>query len=206
MAAEKFQIHRPPDPAAVHGEYLMLVSLELDGMLDAGEQRRLDSHLERCSACRAQLQLWQLLDQKLRAEPVPQPAPDFSQRVVERLARQERLRNIQIGILLTVLTVFAWALALVGAGVLATALVYTNLGSFAAAGSFLAEAWAVSGVVCHSLWDVATEMTAAPTALGVASVYLIITTVVLGVWCLVIQRSAQPIRSSFNGDLHQSQS
>ncbi len=206
MAAEKSRIHTPPRPTAVHGEYLMLVSLALDGMIEAGEQRRLDSHLLRCSECREQWELWQLLDQKLHAEPVPQPAPGFSQRVVGELIRQERRRNVQIGVFLTVLTILAWALALVGTGVLAAALVYTNLGSFAAAGRFLAEAWAVSGVVSHSLWGVATELTAAPTALGVASVYLVITTVVLGVWCLIIQRSAQPVRSRLYGELHQGQS
>ncbi len=206
MAAEKFQIHTPPGPTVVHGEYLMLVSLALDGMIEAGEQRRLDSHLQHCSECRVQWELWQLLDRKLHAEPVPQPAPEFSQRVVGELIRQERRRNMQIGIFLTVLTILAWALALVGAGVLAAALVYTNLGSFEAAGRFLAEAWAVSGVVSHSLWGVATELTAAPTALGVASVYLVITTVVLGAWCLIIQRSAQPVRSRLYADLHQSQS
>jgi len=206
MAAEKAKNCTPPDPTAVHGEYLMLVSLALDGMLNAGEQRQLESHLQHCNGCREQWQLWQLLDQKLRAEPVPQLAPGFSQRVVDGLTRQERLRNVQVGIFLTVLTVFAWALALAGAGVLAAALVYTNLESFAAAGHFLAEAWAVSGVVSHSLWGVATELTSAPTALGVASVYLVITVVALGVWCLIIQRSAQPVRSRLYADLHQSQS
>ena len=206
MAAEKYQTRTPPDPTVVHGEYLMLLSLALDGMIESGERTRLDSHLQHCSECRSQWELWQLLDRKLHAEPVPQPAPDFSQRVVGELIRQERRRNLQIGIFLTVLTILAWALALVGAGVLASALVYTNLGSFAAAGSFLAEAWAVSGVVCHSLWGVITELTAAPTALGVATVYLIITIVVLGAWCLIIQRSAQPVRSRLYADLHQSQS
>ena len=206
MAAEKFQTHTPPGPTVVHGEYLMLVSLALDGMIEAGEQRRLDSHLQHCSECRVQWELWQLLDRKLHAEPVPRPAPEFSQRVVGELIRLERRRNMQIGIFLTVLTILAWALAIVGAGVLAAALVYTNLGSFAAAGRFLAEAWAVSGVVSRSLWDVATELTAAPTALGVATVYLIISTVALGAWCLIIQRSAQPARSRLYADLHQSQS
>lgn len=195
MAAEKFQMHKQPGPTAIHDEYLMLVSLALDGMIEAGEQRRLDSHLQHCNDCRVRWQLWHLLDQKLQAEPAPQPAPGFSQRVVEELIRQDRRRNLQIGILLTVLTVCAWALALVGTGVLAAALVYTNLGSFAAAGSFLAEALAVTGVVCHSLWDVATELTAAPTALGAATVYLVIATVALGAWCLIIQRGAQPVRS-----------
>lgn len=206
MAAEKYLTHTPPGPKVVHGEYLMLLSLALDGMIEAGEQSRLDSHLHHCSECRVQWELWQLLDQKLHAEPVPQPAPDFAQRVVGDLIRQQRRRNMQIGIFLTVLTILAWALALVGAGVLAAALVYTNLGSFAAAGRFLAEAWAVSGVVCNSLWDIAAELTAAPAALGVASVYLVIATVALGVWCLIIQRGMQPARSRFYADLHQSRS
>jgi predicted anti-sigma-YlaC factor YlaD len=173
----------------------MLISLDLDGMLDAEEKGRLDRHMDQCSQCRVQWQLWQVIDQKLRAEPVPEPAPGFSQMVVERIGRQERLRNIQIGLLLTVLTVLVWSLGLVGVGVMSGALVYANMGRVAATGQFLSEVWAVAGVVGLSLWEVIIEATTTTTTLGIASAYLVIVVLALAAWCIFIQRTTQPVRS-----------
>lgn len=195
MAKRLTQAPSSPIKAADHSDYLMLISLDLDGMLDAEDKGQLDRHLELCSQCRVQWLLWQVIDQKLRAEPVPEPAPGFSQMVVERIGRQERLRNIQIGLLLTVLTVLVWSLGLVGVGVMAGALVYANLGRVAATGQFLSEVWAVAGVVGLSLWEVIIEATTTTTTLGIASAYLVIAVVALAMWCIVIQRTTKPIRS-----------
>ncbi len=181
--------------AGDHSEYLMLISLELDGMLDADEKWRLDGHLERCSACRAQWQLWRALDNRLRETPMPVPAPGFADSVAQRLALQERRRNLQIGVILTVFTVVVWSLGLVGVCALAGTLIYTNLERLTETGLFLSEAWAVAGVVGQSLWDVIVELTATSTALGVASTYLVVVIAALAVWCVIIQRTTQPLRS-----------
>lgn len=195
MAERLTEVPMTPSNSADHSDYLMLISLELDGMLDAEEKKRLDRHLERCSGCHAQWLLWQVIDQKLLAAPMPVPAPGFSRLVAEGIYRQERLRNIQVGLLLTVLTVLVWSLGLVGVCALAGTLVYTNLARFAEAGLVLTEVWAVAGVVGQSLWEVIVEISGTPTALGVASAYLVITVVALAVWCTVIQRTTQPVRS-----------
>lgn len=181
--------------AGDHSEYLMLISLELDGMLDSDEKKRLDGHLERCSACRAQWQLWRALDNRLRETPMPVPAPGFADSVAQRLALQERRRNLQIGVILTVFTVVVWSLGLVGVCALAGTLIYTNLERLTETGLFLSEAWAVAGVVGQSLWDVIVELTATSTALGVASTYLVVVIAALAVWCVIIQRTTQPLRS-----------
>ncbi len=192
--------------ATDHSDYLMLISLKLDEMLDAEEKQRLDRHLERCNTCRLQWSLWQVIDQKLRAAPVPEPSPAFSHLVAKRLARQERRRNIQVGLLLTVLSVFVWSLGLAGIGLLAGFLVYNNLGGFTEIGQFLTDAWAVAGVVGHSLWEVLIELTATPTTLGAATAYLFISLVALAVWFLLIQRSIQPVKSRMYGNWTQSPS
>jgi len=173
----------------------MLISLALDGMLDSDEKRRLDGHLEQCSGCRGQWLLWQAIDDKLCADPIPVPAHGFSRSVAQRLARQERLRNLRIGVMLTVFTLIVWSLGLVGVCVMAGGIVYTNLGRLEETGLFLNEVWAVAGVVGQSLWDVIVEMTATSTALGVASTYLVVVVAALAVWCVIIQRTTQPLRT-----------
>lgn len=195
MAERHYRASRSPGRAVDHSEYLMLISLALDGMLDSDEQKRLDGHLEQCSGCRGQWLLWQAIDDKLRAAPVPVPAPGFSRSVALRLARQERLRNLRIGVMLTVFTLLVWSLGLVGVCVMAGGIVYTNLGRLEETGQFLNEVWAVAGVVGQSLWEIIVEITATSTALGVASTYLVVVVAALAIWCVVVQRTTQPLRT-----------
>ena len=195
MVERLYRASTSPGKSADHSEYLMLISLALDGMLDSEEKKQLDGHLEQCSGCRGQWLLWQAIDERLRAAPVPVPAPGFSRSVAQRLAQQERLRNLRIGVMLTVFILLVWSLGLVGVCVLTGALVYTNLDRLAETGLFLNEVWAVAGVVGHSLWEVVVEITATPAALGVASAYLVIAVAAIAVWCIIIQRTTQPIRS-----------
>ena len=195
MAERLYRASMSPGKAADHSEYLMLISLALDGMLESDEKERLDGHLEQCSECRGQWLLWQTIDDSLRAAPVPAPAPGFSRSVVQQLARQERLRNLRVGVMLTVFTLLVWSLGLVGVCVMAGGIVYTNLERLEETGLFLSEAWAVAGVVGQSLWDVIVELTATSTALGVASTYLVVVVAALAVWCIIIQRTTQPLRT-----------
>lgn len=195
MAERLNRASMSPGKSADHGEYLMLISLALDGMLDSEEKEQLDGHLEQCSGCRAQWLLWQAIDDRLRAAPAPVPAPGFSRSVAQRLAQRERLRNLRIGVMLTVFTLLVWSLGLVGVCILTGTLVYTNLDRLAETGLFLNEVWAVAGVVGHSLWEVVVEITATPAALGVASAYLVIAVAAIAVWCIIIQRTTQPLRS-----------
>ncbi|MYH61650.1 MAG: hypothetical protein F4148_07765 [Caldilineaceae bacterium SB0675_bin_29] len=195
MAERLYRAGRSPGRAVDHSEYLTLISLALDGMLDSDEQKRLDGHLEQCRGCRGQWILWQAIDERLRAAPVPMPAPGFSRSVAQRLARQERLRNLRIGVMLTVFTLLVWSLGLVGVCVMAGGIVYANLGRLEETGQFLNEVWAVAGVVGQSLWEVIVEITATSTALGVASTYLFVVVAALAVWCIVIQRTTQPLRT-----------
>ncbi len=182
-----------------HSEYLMLISLELDGMLDAEEKGQLDRHLDLCSLCSGQRQLWQAIDRRLAETPVPEPAAGFSRIVMDRIARQERLRNLRIGVLLAVLTVFVWSLALAGAGMLASALVYANLDHLAATAQLLGETRAVAEVVGQSLWGVVMESTTTRTV-GIASAYLVVVVAALAGWCIFIQRTTQPVRSRMYDD------
>ncbi len=186
-----------------HSEYLMLISLELDGMLNAEEKGQLDRHLDLCSLCSGQRQLWQAIDRRLAETPMPEPAPGFSLSVMDRIARQERLRNLRIGVLLAVLTVLVWSLALAGASMLASALVYANLDHLAATAQLLGEMRAVAEVVGQSLWGVAMESTTTTTTVGIASAYMVVVVAALAGWCIFIQRTTQPVRTRMQDDWSQ---
>jgi len=105
------------------------------------------------------------------------------------------LCNLRFGGMLSVVTWLVWAPGLVGGCTMTGALVYTNLDRLADTGLFLNEVWAVAGVVGSSLWEIVVEVTATPAALGVASAYVVLAVAAITVWCVIIQRTTQPLRS-----------
>lgn len=65
----------------------------LDGRLPPSEVGRLEAHLDECARCRAETEGWSALTAELSALPTLAPAPGFSGRVLDALARpaEERL-------------------------------------------------------------------------------------------------------------------
>jgi anti-sigma factor RsiW len=76
-----------------------LLSRLLDERLEADEQLQLESHLAGCASCRAELDAWRSISERLRAEPAaavppflaekawraalaPRPAPSFAERFI----------------------------------------------------------------------------------------------------------------------------
>lgn len=178
---------------ADHRDYLMLISLALDEMLEPHEQQQLDRHLDQCDSCRQQWTLWQVIDQHLRATPAPQLSPAFAQRVGTRMRQQEQRRHLRVGLLLTTLTVLVWLLGLAGVGLLAAFLIYANLGWFAQTLQFLTFAWTAVSIVGRSLWDVFLGLLETPTALGAATLYFVLSILALTGWFRFLQRSVQPL-------------
>ncbi len=98
-----------------HGDYTFWMSLALDAMLAPDEERRLHEHLQLCPDCRATWELWQRLDQQLRAAPMAVPAPGFAMRVSGRLrARALQRYSAAGGFLLVFGAVSLWSLLLLG--------------------------------------------------------------------------------------------
>src|ERR1700687_5247832 len=63
-----------------------------DGVLDAPRQQRLDQHLSRCAACRADLDALRTLSKTLRTSTVPDPGNVFW--LEQRQAIGRAIRNL----------------------------------------------------------------------------------------------------------------
>jgi hypothetical protein len=62
-----------------------LLSGYLDAALDRGERERVESHLQACERCRAELQTLRALQADLRAAPRPEPPPGYWERFAARV-------------------------------------------------------------------------------------------------------------------------
>ena len=68
----------------------------LDGILPAGEQQLVESHLAGCPACRDELSQVQDLRRSLRNLPVPPPSAGFSARIMGRVRQKQQQRQYMV--------------------------------------------------------------------------------------------------------------
>lgn len=99
-----------------------LMSLAVDGLLDAEEMSRLNRRMEQDPALANDWQVWQELGNRFDNEPAMFPPEGFVEKVAIGLIAQQRRSKLRLGIVVGAATTFAWMLlmlALVGGGVYA---------------------------------------------------------------------------------------
>jgi predicted anti-sigma-YlaC factor YlaD len=97
-----------------------LMSLALDGLLDASAEREMQQHLATCPTCRAEWQAMQQISDLFQQSPPVGPPLGFAIRVDRRLAEKEKKRRQKTFGGLAVLT---GSLSLVGATVAAVVMI-----------------------------------------------------------------------------------
>jgi len=103
-------------------EMSALMSLALDGLLDARDQDRLHRHLAHCPACQAEWVAMQQVSELFKLAPLAGPRLGFATRVERRLAEKHRQRRRAFGgvavltgsLSLAVLTVTTAAIIVLG--------------------------------------------------------------------------------------------
>jgi anti-sigma factor RsiW len=91
-----------------------LLTLAAAGALDAGEQSRVEEHLRRCEACRAEFAGWLRLTGALKDLPTPQAPPTLveqTRRAMEMRAAAQRARRTN-HLMLGLMLLFAWTATL----------------------------------------------------------------------------------------------
>ena len=98
-----------------HDDYSELMSLALDDLLSAEQQRRLDQHLVDCAACQMSWARWQRIAHLLTVEPFAGPPQGFALRLDQSLQRDEqRQERILAGLVLAGGTLTVMALIALG--------------------------------------------------------------------------------------------
>jgi predicted anti-sigma-YlaC factor YlaD len=98
-----------------HHNYSELMSLALDDMLRAEEERQLDQHLAACPACRTVWFKWRRVARVLTVEPFAGPPQGFTLNVDHALQRDERRQErIWAGLVLAGGTLTILALVVLG--------------------------------------------------------------------------------------------
>lgn len=176
-----------------HDEYGMLMSLALDGLLDVAERQQLDAHLAGCARCQSQWSLWQSIDATFRAAPMTEPSPAFLPNFSQRLAAQERRRQMRLGILLGALTLVMWIAGVVGVSLMIGAFIYNQVGWFTDSLHWLAYLWTAATVIGGSLLALLGGIVEEPSALGLLAGYIILAGSVLTFWSRYLRRSLQMV-------------
>jgi predicted anti-sigma-YlaC factor YlaD len=84
--------------ACEHNEQVSaLMSLSMDGLLDAGDQRRLQQHLAACSACQAEWQAMQQVSALFEESSMVGPPLGFAIRVERRLGEKTKVQRRVFG-------------------------------------------------------------------------------------------------------------
>lgn len=74
-----------------------LMSLALDGLLDASGQQRLDRHITQCTACQMEWQAMQQVSALLENSPMVGPPLGFAVRIERKLAEKEKKQRRAFG-------------------------------------------------------------------------------------------------------------
>jgi anti-sigma factor RsiW len=77
------------------------MSLALDGMLSANEERELQAHLSRCPSCRVEWEALQAVSRLLAQAPLASPTVDLALRIEERLRLRAERRRWALGLMVT---------------------------------------------------------------------------------------------------------
>ncbi len=183
----------PPQPPAAPPEameeFALLMSLALDGLLDAEEQRRFDALLDRYPALAEAWNEWRAIDVQLANLPRAIPASGFVDRFEQRLAAQDaRQQRWVIGLSLTA--------TLVTMAVVMVALVSTGAAAFSAQGVWLGEQLhnlAYSLVLVdrwlNTLVTTALVMLGTPQARIVGLAYTVVVMAMIFIWAQLVRRS-----------------
>jgi predicted anti-sigma-YlaC factor YlaD len=109
-----------------HGdEITSLMSLDLDGLLEAGDKQRLQQHLSTCSSCQVEWEGMRQVSVLFETAPMAGPPLGFALRVEQELEERARTRRRTFGGLavlsssLSLAGVTVWAVALVVVGLVA---------------------------------------------------------------------------------------
>ena len=172
-------------------EFMLLMSLSLDDLLDEAEAARFDQYLTDFPTLALHWQSWQRLHHGFVAMPPVEPPAGFVDRFETRLLQHERRRRLWFGMVVGGVTLLLWIGVIVGLFSMG-AYLFVNQGSWLSALiQNLTYAWVTLGQWLKTGWETLGLFAATPQAKAVAVGYLLLAAALLGGWLTFLRRSLQ---------------
>ncbi|MCE7981273.1 MAG: hypothetical protein DYG89_08795 [Caldilinea sp. CFX5] len=170
-------------------EFMLLMSLALDKLADAGETAKFEEYLAAYPTLAVQWRSWQRLHNHFVALPSVAPTDGFVDRFEVRLLQQERRRRLWFGMAIGAITLLLWIGVLVGLASMGAYLV-VNQGSWVSAFvQNLTYAWITMVQWVESGWLAFAAFAATPQAKAIGVGYLLMAAALLGGWVSLLRRS-----------------
>lgn len=170
-------------------EFMLLMSLALDDLADAGETAKFEAYLAAYPTLAVQWRSWQRLHNHFVALPAVAPPAGFVDRFEVRLLQQERRRRLWFGMAIGAITLLLWIGVMVGL-VSMGAYLMVNQGSWVSAFvQNLTYAWITLGQWVESGWLAFGAFAATPQAKAIGVGYLLMAAAMLGGWVSLLRRS-----------------
>ena len=170
-------------------EFMLLMSLALDNLADAGETAKFEEYLAAYPTLAVQWRSWQRLHNHFVALPSVAPAAGFVDRFEVRLLQQERRRRLWFGMAIGAITLILWIGVLVGLASMGAYLM-VNQGSWVSAFvQNLTYAWITAAQWLESGWLAFAAFANTPQAKAIGVGYLLMAAALLGGWVSLLRRS-----------------
>jgi hypothetical protein len=179
----------PQPTLEMQEEFTLLMSLQLDGLLDGDEQQRFDSYLEHYPLFARQWREWQRLHHHMVATPHVEPPPDFVERIGLCLLQSERRRRLWQGLLFGGLIVLLWGGLVATVGGLGAFLLFSQGSRLNDLIYLLAY---LSATIEHwftMLWESLGAIAASPQAVAMVLIYVTLATLLLSLWVRFLRRT-----------------
>ena len=177
-----------------------LMSLALDGLLDATEQQEFDTHLNECEVCRAQWLKWRRISDVFRVEPFTAPASGFMLRVDQAVQRDEKRRErLWGGLVLVGGTLSIWTVLLMGLALTLTVGATVFTGAQAEPLKVLGIGGEAAAVLVQSLTTIRDGLLAMLPGPAVSVGMAVVLTVLALIWLRLVRSSGRRSGASGNG-------
>jgi hypothetical protein len=175
----------------IEAEFVVLMSLRLDGLLDDVERQRFEDYLVCYTALAAQWQEWQQLHRWFDCAPHMDPPANLAANVTRTLLQQARRRRLWQGLLFGAFVMTLW-IGVAVAGIWLGALLLLNDGSWV---SNLIHNLAFLSSISSHWWRTVSNLIASfgesPQAIGASLAYIALAAVMLSLWVRFLQRTTQ---------------
>lgn len=174
-----------------HEEFLLLMSLALDDLLDEAEQQQFARYQEQHPALAVAWQDWQAMHHRMCAMPHAVPTPNFVDRFELRLVQQERRRRLWQGLWIGLVAFCLWFTVTAGLISVGTYIFVNQSSLLSSAVQTITIFFASIATWLESLSLALGTFATTPQAMGLGIGYVVLAMGMLVGWFFYLRRSTQ---------------